>query len=55
MVRAVKLIENLGSEKGRWKEFAIELKSVYNNLTGDIIISAGMIAYLGAFTSLYRS
>lgn len=34
LVRAVKLIDNLGSEKGRWKEFALELKTVYNNLTG---------------------
>ena len=25
------------------------------NLTGDVLISAGMIAYLGAFDSLYRN
>ena len=28
---------------------------VFENLTGDVLISSGMIAYLGAFTSLFRS
>jgi dynein heavy chain, axonemal len=28
---------------------------VYTNLTGDVLISAGMIAYLGAFDSVYRN
>ena len=27
----------------------------YNNLTGDILMSAGIIAYLGTFTSAYRN
>jgi dynein heavy chain len=31
------------------------LEIVYYNLTGDVLISAGMIAYLGAFDSLYRN
>lgn len=26
----------------------------YNNVTGDIMLAAGVIAYLGAFTSAYR-
>ena len=55
LLRAVKLIENLGGEKGRWGELAIELKSFYTTLTGDVLVSAGMIAYLGAFTSAYRA
>lgn len=55
LVRAKKLIENLGGEKGRWAELAVILKDFYNNLTGDILISAGMIAYLGAFTSVFRN
>ena len=55
LVRAKKLIENLGGEKGRWAELALELKEFYNNLTGDILISSGMIAYLGAFTSVFRN
>jgi len=31
------------------------LKEVFVNLTGDILISSGMIAYLGAFTMIYRA
>jgi dynein heavy chain len=27
---------------------------VYENLTGDVLVSSGMIAYLGAFTALFR-
>jgi len=55
LLRAKKLIENLGGEKGRWAELALILKEFYNNLTGDILISSGMIAYLGAFTSVFRN
>lgn len=55
MVRAKKLIESLGGEKGRWGELAIKLKEDYKNLTGDVLISSGMIAYLGAFTAAYRT
>jgi dynein heavy chain len=52
--RAQKLIGGLGGEKKRWSETAAELKIVYTNLTGDVLISSGMIAYLGAFTAKYR-
>ena len=31
-----------------------ELEETYNNVTGDIVLSAGVIAYLGAFISSYR-
>ena len=27
---------------------------MYENLTGDVLVSSGMIAYLGAFTALFR-
>ena len=53
--RAQKLIGGLGGEKKRWSETAASLKIVYTNLTGDVLISSGMIAYLGAFTSAFRS
>ena len=53
--RAVKLIENLGGEKGRWGELAKELRVFYKTLTGDVLVSSGMIAYLGAFTSAFRN
>ncbi|KAM9347669.1 dynein axonemal heavy chain 7 [Symphorus nematophorus] len=52
--RAEQLIGGLGGEKTRWSEMAFSLGELYNNLTGDILISAGIVAYLGAFTSSYR-
>ncbi|XP_074685677.1 dynein axonemal heavy chain 7 isoform X1 [Strix aluco] len=52
--RAEQLIGGLGGEKTRWHETALELGRQYINLTGDILISSGIVAYLGAFTSSYR-
>lgn len=54
LVRAEILIENLGGEKGRWGSLADELKIFFVKLTGDVLISAGLIGYLGAFTAKYR-
>ena len=53
--RARKLNLSLGEEKDRWYDEAQILKLVYKNLTGDVLVAAGMIAYLGAFTSVYRN
>ncbi|XP_075385072.1 dynein axonemal heavy chain 7 [Tenrec ecaudatus] len=52
--RAEQLIGGLGGEKTRWSQTALELGELYINLTGDILISSGVVAYLGAFTSNYR-
>ena len=52
--RATKLISGLGGEKKRWSETAKELGEVFTRLTGDVVISAGVIAYLGDFTSKFR-
>nr|XP_012632402.1 dynein heavy chain 7, axonemal isoform X3 [Microcebus murinus] len=52
--RAEQLIGGLGGEKTRWSQTALELGQQYINLTGDILVSSGVIAYLGAFTSNYR-
>ena len=38
----------------RWSKAADELQHTYDTLTGDVLISAGVIAYLGAFTSGFR-
>ncbi|NXJ14869.1 DYH7 protein, partial [Odontophorus gujanensis] len=54
MQRAEQLIGGLGGEKTRWNDTALELARQYINLTGDILISSGIVAYLGAFTSSYR-
>ncbi len=53
--RAQKLIVNLGGEKTRWSKTAQDLKVVYEDLTGNVLISSGIIAYSGAFTSVYRT
>lgn len=54
MKRADALIKGLGGEKIRWTETSISLQSKYENVTGDILLSSGVIAYLGAFTKAYR-
>ncbi|XP_039204063.1 dynein heavy chain 12, axonemal isoform X3 [Crotalus tigris] len=52
--RAEKLIGGLGGEKSRWSHAADDLQNTYDNLTGDVLVSAGVIAYLGAFTAGFR-
>ena len=54
LVRAEKLIGGLGGEKDRWTKAAADLQIVFDNLLGDVLISAGVIAYLGPFTGAYR-
>eukprot|EP00842_Homolaphlyctis_polyrhiza_P003881 jgi/Hompol1/4494/HPOL_003652-RA len=52
--RAQKLLGGLGGEKQRWTEITKQLDGTLYNLTGDVMVSAGFVAYLGAFTKLYR-
>ncbi|ESO89088.1 hypothetical protein LOTGIDRAFT_210054 [Lottia gigantea] len=52
--RAEKLIGGLGGEKDRWTEAAKVLGIKYVNTTGDVLLSAGVVAYLGAFTVDFR-
>lgn len=52
--RAEKLIGGLGGEKDRWTEAARVLGDKYINITGDVLLSSGLVAYLGAFTVDYR-
>ncbi|CAF3510924.1 unnamed protein product [Rotaria socialis] len=54
LTRAVQLIEGLGGEKDRWTDQARKLGERYTKLTGDILLSAGVVAYLGPFTVNYR-
>ena len=53
-VRAENLIQKLGDEKINWEkslERNIEFKK---HLVGDVVISSGIIAYLGVFIQSYR-
>ena len=54
LVRAEQLISGLGGERDRWREFSANLAEKYENVTGDIMLSAGVVAYLGSFVSNYR-
>lgn len=38
-----------------WSQAAKSLQEQYDNLIGDVLISSGVIAYLGAFTSAFRT
>lgn len=52
--RAEKLIGGLGGEKSRWSETAKNMHALLGNVIGDVLLSAGTVAYLGAFTVDYR-
>eukprot|EP01052_Picozoa_sp_SAG31_P011054 SAG31_NODE_617_length_13514_cov_13.659858_2_plen_4275_part_00 len=55
LIRANKLIGGLGGEKKRWEETAAQLADAMVNITGDVLVSSGVIAYLGAFILEYRT
>jgi len=54
LVRAEQLMSGLGGEKTRWGEIKLELEDRFNNISGDMLLSAAMIAYLGPFTAVFR-
>ena len=47
--RAEKLITGFGGEREKWAETTINLEQKLEQLTGDILLAVGTIAYLGAF------
>merc|ERR1719238_1484848 len=54
LARAEKLIDGLGGEQASWTQKSKKLQNDYTNLTGDILIASGIIAYLGIFTGAFR-
>jgi dynein heavy chain len=54
IIRANQLLDGLGGERERWNEFAHQLGIRYKRLTGDVLVSAAVLAYLGPFTAVYR-
>ena len=46
---------NLYCTANSWSQAAKSLQVQYDNLIGDVLISSGVIAYLGAFTSAFRT
>ncbi|KAG7477961.1 hypothetical protein MATL_G00075170 [Megalops atlanticus] len=55
LVRADKLIGGLADEKVRWSETVQNLEYMVNNVSGDVLLAAGYVAYLGPFTGEYRA
>ncbi|KAI9224346.1 dynein heavy chain and region D6 of dynein motor-domain-containing protein [Blastocladiella britannica] len=52
--RAGKLISGLGSERIRWSASVENFDIQLQNIVGDVLLSAGTIAYLGPFTTEFR-
>ncbi|KAK7495478.1 hypothetical protein BaRGS_00013176, partial [Batillaria attramentaria] len=52
--RAEKLISGLGGEKDRWTQNVEELSEKYDNIIGDVLLSAAVVAYLGPFILDFR-
>lgn len=52
--RANQLLDGLGGERERWDDSATKLGERYTKLTGDVLISSGVLAYLGVFTATFR-
>ncbi|XP_043257418.1 dynein axonemal heavy chain 3 [Colletes gigas] len=53
--RAEKLLGGLSGEKNRWSSTAVALGESLYNVIGDVLLSSGVVAYLGAFTIEYRN
>ncbi|KAK4887372.1 hypothetical protein RN001_003643 [Aquatica leii] len=54
MHRAIRLIGGLGDEKDRWIQTIETIEANTINVTGDILICSGSVAYLTPFTDKYR-
>uniref|UniRef100_A0A8C0W387 Dynein axonemal heavy chain 1 n=1 Tax=Castor canadensis TaxID=51338 RepID=A0A8C0W387_CASCN len=53
--RADKLINGLSDERVRWQETVENLEHMLDNISGDILLASGFVAYLGPFTGQYRT
>ncbi|XP_025602682.2 dynein axonemal heavy chain 1-like [Athalia rosae] len=54
MLRAVRLVVGLADERNRWISTVADIKIALRNVIGDILLSAGAVAYLTPFTDTYR-
>lgn len=46
----LQLIIGLSDEKVRWQETVENLENMLDNISGDVLVAAGFVAYLGPFT-----
>ena len=54
LANADKLISGLGGEAKAWEETCKELGEQLHNVTGDVLVCAATISYLGPFVASYR-
>ena len=54
LIRAEKLIKGLEGEKDSWGKKAISFREESKSITGDVMLSSGFVAYMGAFPMGYR-
>jgi len=54
LVRAEKLVNGLHDESIRWSQSIADLEKQLTNLTGNMLLSAGYISYVGTFTAKFR-
>ncbi|KAG5312033.1 DYH7 protein, partial [Pseudoatta argentina] len=54
LVKAEKLIASLGGEKSHWMQCAHNLQMNYDSLTGDMLLSSGMVAYMASYNISFR-
>lgn len=54
LTRAGDLLEKLAGENESWDKLLATNEAASEHLTGDVLISAGIIAYLGVFINSYR-
>lgn len=52
--RGDRLVTGLASEKIRWQDQLVEYRDSMTKLTGDALLAAAFMAYMGPFTSEYR-
>uniref|UniRef100_A0A8C0VRC6 Dynein axonemal heavy chain 1 n=1 Tax=Cyanistes caeruleus TaxID=156563 RepID=A0A8C0VRC6_CYACU len=55
LARADVLINSLADEKVRWQDTVESLDDKISNSSGDVLVAAGFVAYLGPFTVNYRA
>ena len=55
LTRAGDLIEKLAGENESWVKLLASNEAASENLVGDVLISSGVIAYLGVFINSYRN
>jgi len=55
LVNADRLIGGLGGEEARWRDTVEKLGAAFTSITGDVLVSAGTISYLGPFTFDFRT